>query len=270
MADVLERVPVFVNGREIAPEAIAAEAQHHPAPDADAAWQAAAEALVVRQLLLDEAERLAIDGASLTDAEGRPLAAEEALIEALLADQVKTPKADEAVTRRFYDANQFRFMSAPMVEAAHILFAATPEDDLAYGLATGDARMAIRRLQNDPSAFAEIARERSACPSKEQGGNLGQVGPGDMVAEFEQALFALEAGALCLEPVKTRFGVHVVRAGRREEPQLLPYELVSAKIADYLEEASWRRAVAQYLSILASNASLEGVEIAGPEGPLVQ
>ncbi|MBK6298708.1 MAG: peptidylprolyl isomerase [Sphingomonadales bacterium] len=54
--------------------------------------------------------------------------------------------------------------------------------------------------------------------SKEQGGNLGQVGPGDMVAEFEQALFALEAGALCLEPVKTRFGVHVVRAGRREEP----------------------------------------------------
>jgi peptidyl-prolyl cis-trans isomerase C len=130
--------------------------------------------------------------------------------------------------------------------------------------------MAIRRLQNDPSAFAEIARERSACPSKEQGGNLGQVGPGDMVAEFEQALFALEAGALCLEPVKTRFGVHVVRAGRREEPQLLPYELVSAKIADYLEEASWRRAVAQYLSILASNASLEGVEIAGPEGPLVQ
>ena len=98
MADVLERVPVFVNGREIAPEAIAAEAQHHPAPDADAAWQAAAEALVVRQLLLDEAERLAIDGASLTDAEGRPLAAEEALIEALLADQVKTPKADEAET----------------------------------------------------------------------------------------------------------------------------------------------------------------------------
>jgi len=41
--------------------------------------------------------------------------------------------------------------------------------------------MAIRRLQNDPSAFAEIAQERSACPSKEQGGNLGQVGPGDMV-----------------------------------------------------------------------------------------
>ncbi|MBK6298707.1 MAG: hypothetical protein IPF48_12475 [Sphingomonadales bacterium] len=152
MADVLERVPVFVNGREIAPEAIAAEAQHHPAPDADAAWQAAAEALVVRQLLLDEAERLAIDGASLTDAEGRPLAAEEALIEALLADQVKTPKADEAVTRRFYDANQVRFMSAPMVEAAHILFAAAPEDDLAMALppAMRAWRSAVCRMIHRP------------------------------------------------------------------------------------------------------------------------
>ena len=44
--------PVLVGGREIPAEAIAAEAQHHPAPDAAAAWNAAAEALAVRQLLL--------------------------------------------------------------------------------------------------------------------------------------------------------------------------------------------------------------------------
>ena len=45
--------PVIVGGREIPAEAIAAEAQNHPAPDAAAAWNAAAEALAVRQLLLD-------------------------------------------------------------------------------------------------------------------------------------------------------------------------------------------------------------------------
>ena len=37
---------------------LAAEAQNHPAPSAEAAWEAAAEALAIRQLLVDEAERL--------------------------------------------------------------------------------------------------------------------------------------------------------------------------------------------------------------------
>ncbi|HMT43135.1 MAG TPA: peptidylprolyl isomerase [Chakrabartia sp.] len=266
----MAEVRIAVNGREIDEAAIAAEAQHHPAPDAETAWQAAAEALVVRRLLLDEADRLGIGAAALQDAEGRPLAADEARIEALLASQVQCPQADEATARRYYDAHTARFVSAPMVEAEHILFAANPDDSLAMGLATGDARMAIRRLQAEPEAFAELAHRHSACPSKEQGGNLGQVRPGDMVAPFEEALFALDAGALCPEPVKTRFGVHIIRAGRRAEPAQLPFEAVEEPIKAYLEEASWRRAVAQYLAILAANATLEGVEIAGPDGPLVQ
>ena len=270
MADTIDRPRVAVNGREIPAAAIAAEAQHHPAPDAQAAWQAAAEALAVRQLLLDEAERLGVEGSGLTDAEGRALSDDEARIEALLAAQVKTPQADSATARRFYDMHRARFLSAPLVEAEHILFAADPEDSLARGLATGDARTAIRRLQGEPEAFAELARRHSACPSKEQGGNLGQIGPGQTVPEFEAALFSLEPGALCGEPVKTRFGVHVIRAGRREEARQLPFELVEQRIAEYLEEASWRRAVAQYLAILAAQAKLEGVEIAAAEGPLVQ
>ena len=49
---------VRVNGVEIAPEAIAQEIQHHPAPDADTAWAEAARALAVRELLLQEARRL--------------------------------------------------------------------------------------------------------------------------------------------------------------------------------------------------------------------
>ena len=84
MVEVLDQPRVAVNGREVPAEAIAAEAQHHPAPDAQAAWNAAAEALAVRQLLLDEAERLGIEGSGLADADGRPLCGEEARIEALL------------------------------------------------------------------------------------------------------------------------------------------------------------------------------------------
>lgn len=270
MADLLDMPRVAVNGDEIPPQAIAAEAQNHPAGDAAGAWEAAAEALVVRRLLLDEADRLEIAAAELADPEGRPLTEEDSRIEALLSSQVRTPEADEATARRFYDNNRERFVAPPLVEAEHILFAASPDDSLAYGLATGDARTTIRRLQQDPSAFAELAQRHSGCQSKEQGGNLGQIGPGQTVPEFEAALFSLGEGELHSEPVKTRFGVHVIRAGRRQEQRELPFELVREKIGQYLEEASWRRAVSQYLTLLASQAKIEGVSLAVADGPLVQ
>lgn len=261
--------PVFVSGREISVAAIAAEAQHHPAPSAEEAWTAAARALAVRQLLLDEAERLGLAGAA-DDAEGRQLTAEDALIEAVLEREVQTPEADEATCRRFYDQHPERFCSPTLVEAAHILIEADPADDLAMGLATGDARTLIRQLQAEPQRFAELARSRSACPSREQGGNLGQVQRGQMVKPFEEALFALEPETLCPNPVRSRFGVHVIRSGRRADGQQLPFEAVRQAIADYLEEASYRRALAQYIAILAGRAELSGVELGEVDGQLVQ
>ena len=128
----------------------------------------------------------------------------------------------------------------------------------------------IKERLDNGADFAELARKHSACPSKEQGGNLGQIGPGQTVAEFEQALFALSEGEVCSEPVKTRFGVHVIRAGRRLEPRQLPFEMVQQRIADYLEEASWRRAIAQYVAILAGQGEISGVALGDAQGALVQ
>lgn len=270
MDDVVERVPILVGGVEIAEAAIAAEAQNHPAPDAEAAWTAAAEALTIRQLLLAEAARLGIEPDERCDAQGRPLVADDARIEALLECEVKVPEATEAEARRFYDRHRERFASEALVEAEHILYSASPDDEFSYSLAVGDARMAIREVQADPASFGELARAKSACPSKEQGGNLGQIGKGQTVAEFETALFGLSEGELCLDPVRTRFGVHVIRAGRRAEGKQLPFEVVEATIRDYLEEASTRKAVAQYLAILASQTTIEGVDLPIADGPLVQ
>jgi len=243
--------PVIVGGREIPPEAIAAEAQNHPAASAEQAWAMAAEALAVRQLLLDEAARQGIVAAEMQDAEGREIAHEDALIEALLEREIRVPQADEATCRRYYERHAERFVSPPLVEAAHILIAADPADHFAMGLATGDARTLIRELQARPERFAELARSRSACPSKEQGGNLGQVQPGQMVQPFEEALFALAEDSLCPNPVRTRFGVHVIRSGHRTEGRQLPFEAVHGAIALYLEEAGYRQAAAQYVAMLA-------------------
>jgi peptidyl-prolyl cis-trans isomerase C len=270
MADTIERARVSVGGVEILPAAIAAEVQNHPAPDAETAWQAAARALVVRQLLLDEADRLGIVAGDRHDDAGRPLADADARIDALLAREVAVPTATTEEARRFFDHNRARFSSETLVEAEHILISADPGDKFAYSLAVGDARMLIRRLEAEPQDFAALARDHSACPSKAQGGNLGQIGRGQTVAAFETALFALGEGELCREPVRSPYGVHVVRAGRRIEGAALPFEMVESTIRDYLEESTTRRAMAQYLAILASRTEIEGVDMAVAEGPLVQ
>jgi peptidyl-prolyl cis-trans isomerase C len=267
---IMVREPVIVGGREIPESAIATEAQNHPAPSAEAARAEAASALAVRQLLLHEAEQQGIAAADLHDAAGQRLTDEDARIDALLDREIRTPEADEATCRRFYERHPERFASPTLVEAAHILIAADPADAFAMGLATGDARTLIRQIQADPTRFAELARGHSACPSREQGGNLGQVGPRQMVKPFEDALFALPENTLCPHPVKTRFGVHVVRSGRRAEGRPLPFEAVRDAIAGYLEEASYRRAVAQYIGILADKVGVSGVDLARADGALVQ
>ena len=57
--------------------------------------------------------------------------------------------------------------------------------------------------------FSEIAGSYSNCPSKAQGGDLGEFGPGMMVKEFDEVVF--KAGINSLEgPIKTQFGYHLL------------------------------------------------------------
>jgi len=62
--------------------------------------------------------------------------------------------------------------------------------------------------------FAAVAREHSLCPSGRQGGALGTFGPGQMVREFDEAVFSGEVGKV-LGPVKTQFGYHLVEVTSR-------------------------------------------------------
>ena len=64
--------------------------------------------------------------------------------------------------------------------------------------------------------FADMAREHSQCPSKAQGGALGEFGPGQMVPEFENVVFSAEVG-VPHGPVKTQFGYHLIEITSRTD-----------------------------------------------------
>ena len=255
---------ISVDGVEITHAAISIEAQQHPAASPAEAFRLAAEALVVRQLLLAEAGRLGLVATPERDERGRVEAAEDALIRTLLDTQVSTPTAGEAECRRYYEARQDRFSTGDMWEAHHILLplaAKAGEDDVRA--AAGLAASIIAELAATPARFAELARQHSACPSREVGGSLGQLTPGSTVPEFEAALVSLAPGEVASEPVRSRFGFHVIRLDRAIPGRRLPFEAVRERIAVHLEASSWSRGVSQLIGVLAERARITGLTLGG-------
>ena len=258
-----DRSPVTVNGVTIAHDAIAREVQHHPASKPVAAWQAAARALVVRELLLQEAGRLGIEPEPECGESGRLETHDEARIRSLIAQEVVTPEPDEATCRRYYEQNRSRFCSQTIFEAAHILFAARADSEEDYAQAECAADLALAMLKREPGRFGDLAREHSACTSAAQGGNLGQITAGQTTPEFEQALLALNEGAISDAPVRTPYGFHILRLDRKIEGAGLPFDLVADRIANYLRDTVMRRATAQYVARLVSGAKIAGLTLAG-------
>lgn len=258
------RKTISVNGVVITRAAIAQETQHHPASRPLDAMNAASAALVVRELLLQEARRLAIAAEPANDGEGRRETEEEALVRCLIEREVRTPEADEAACRRFHDQNRHRFRTPDIHEARHILLPANQPDGSAL------AQAILARLALEPGEFAALALAHSACPSRKTGGNLGQIGPGQTVPEFEQALARMAVGTVHPEPVETRFGLHIVALDRRIEGCDLPFELVQGRIAEWMGEKVRRAAIRQYVSILAGRADIQGIDLATSTSPLVQ
>ncbi|HVC61246.1 MAG TPA: peptidylprolyl isomerase [Acetobacteraceae bacterium] len=251
---------ITVNDTTIPTAAIAHEVQNHQADSPGAAWQQAAQALVIRELLLQRARSLdlvamprAQDGARETD--------EEAIIRVLLEREIRTPKADDAVCRRYYDSHSARLKTPDLFEPAHILFKARRDDAAAYARAVDRAQAVLHELAEHPDRFDGLARSLSDCPSAAEGGRLGQVGRGATTPEFETFLLAMEPGQICPTPVRTRYGVHVLRLERKVAGQPLPFDTVRDPIATYLEASTWRRAVAQYIALLAAQARVTGFDL---------
>jgi peptidyl-prolyl cis-trans isomerase C len=261
---------VSVNGVAIARGAIARETQNHPAARPIDAWQAAARALVVRELLLQEAHRLGMTPAPATDGEGRRETDEEALVRGLVEREVRTPEAEIEACRRYFAFNRERFRTPDLYEVRHILLAADPQDAKGRVEAAARAEAMIAEIRKEPAVFATLAAAVSACPSGTTGGSLGQIGPSQTIAEFEVALGTLPVGEVAPEPVETRYGFHIVQVDRRIAGRELPFEIVQPRIAAWLGDRVRHAAIRQYIGILAGRAEIAGIDLPAHASPLVQ
>jgi peptidyl-prolyl cis-trans isomerase C len=265
-ADAAPDRTVTVDGTPIGADAIGREMQYHPAATRDEAWQAAARALVIRELLLQEAVRQGLD------AQPEPGEAEdedEALVRRLVEREVRIDEPDEASCRRFYEKNRDALRAPQVHVVSHILLVA-PEEPLAREDASGRARALIAALDGDVGRFGEFARQHSACPSREAGGRMGALRPGQTVPEFERALARLTPGQIAPGPIETRYGYHVVYLEARTGGEPYGFDEARPLVADYLRESLHRRALLAYVQTLAGSARIRGIDLLAPEAPLVR
>ncbi len=246
---------ITVNGTEITDAMVEAELPRHQ--DARSPLQATVHELILRELLLQKARELGLQGAD-----------DDETINQVIVSQCQVPDADDAACQTYYENHAVQFRNGDLVEASHILFQVT--DSAPLELLRATANDVLTELKQHPERFADLARKFSNCPSGEVGGSLGQLQRGATVPEFDAVIFRLGEGEICDSLVETRFGMHIVRVDRRAEGRLLPFEMVREQIAQFLTHASQSRALHQYLQMLVGQASIQGFDMEGVDSPLVQ
>lgn len=246
---------LFVAERPISEADIAREMQHHRSARPEQSRAAAARALVVRELLRLEIERLGLK------AEVQPIGretVEEAGIRLLLERETpdRIPSTEDC--RRYYEQNPERFRSPDRIRVRHILRAAPPDDVSGRLAARTECERLIAELGINPHRFADYALRRSDCPSKEQGGDLGWLSRGQTTPEFDRQIFRLHEGLTAM-PVESRWGYHVVCIDAIERGQPLGFDAVRQQISGYLELQVRQRELQQYLLGLKERYDVRGL-----------
>jgi peptidyl-prolyl cis-trans isomerase C len=251
------------------------------------ALHAAGEALSpeeLRQRACTELLRQAAQAAGLLAASDAPSAdgviseAAAGAIEALLENNVKVPEPSDDACRRHFAAHEAGYRTGERVRVRHILFAVTPGVDVAALRKRAEPIFLDVRCHDDREGpggqggdrFAEAARKWSNCPSGAEGGDLDWLVAGDCAPEFARELFGHAEVGVLPRLVHTRFGLHIVEVLEREPGIAQPFESVRGAVAMALRQQSYVTALRQFLSLLAGQASIEGVELEAAGTPLVQ
>lgn len=117
---------------------------------------------------------------------------------------------DDAAVEAWYKENQQQYFSPEQRQARHILF----KLEEGAGDDTRQEKMnkalEVLELARGGQDFSELAQTYSEGPTRDKGGDLGFFSRGQMVKEFDEAVFTMEAGQIS-EPVETSFGFHLIK-----------------------------------------------------------
>ncbi|GFO54694.1 peptidylprolyl isomerase [Geomonas sp. Red276] len=162
----------------------------------------------------------------------------------------------DAEAQAFYKENLDAYFKKPeSARASHILIGAdektSPED---RKKAKEKAEAILKRVKAGED-FAALAKAESSCPSAAQGGDLGEFTRGQMVPQFDEAVFSMKPGEIS-NVVETTFGYHIIKLVEKKEGKTEKFEDVKEKIDSYLKRQKVQKALSSFIEELKKNAKI--------------
>ena len=201
------KVLAVVNGREITQmdvqktlQGLGQAAMNYSGPDGE---QKLVDELINQELFYAEALATDLDKSEQFVAEMEDVKAnmlKQFFVRQLL-DGLQVPEED---VEAYYNENKSEFTKPAQAKASHIL------------VDTEEQAKEIKAEIEGGLSFEEAAGKYSKCPSNAKGGDLGFFGQGQMVPEFEEAVFAMEVDQMSA-PVQTQFGFHLIKKTDTQE-----------------------------------------------------
>jgi len=237
-------IAATVNGAPITQNAVdrmAKQGANSGRPDTPESRKAVLDHLTLQAVIAQEAVKEGLDR-SPDVIEQLDQIRQAVLANAYVQDYMKNHPVTDAMLQTEYDRLKGT-VSGTEYKARHILVDKEAE-----------AKEIIARLKKDPSAFAQLAMEKSKDQgSKTKGGELGWFDPRRMVPEFAAAVSKLEKGKFTTEPVKTQFGYHVILLEDTRPIQAPPLEEVKPQLSQQIQQQE----VIKQMDTLKAQAKIE-------------
>jgi peptidyl-prolyl cis-trans isomerase C len=235
-------VVATVNGKEIHRSDVDAARQDLPQQyqsfPFEVVYPPLLERLIDGKLLVAEGRQQGL--ASDPEVKARLARLEDQVIQNVyLTRAVKAKLTDDVLKARYAEL----LKSTPPEQEVHARHILTKTEE--------DAKAVIVELKGGAD-FVEVAKKRSTGPEAAEGGDLGFIKRGDVVAEFAEAAFALKPGQFTETPVKTQFGWHVIKVEEFRKASPPSFEEAKAE----LERDASRDTVTEIVNDLRSKAKI--------------
>jgi peptidyl-prolyl cis-trans isomerase C len=181
----------------------------------------------------------------------------EKLMEGEFKNKIKEPNDKEI--KAFYDENADQFKQPEMIHAKHILIKAADSNDpnKAKAVAKAKAEDVLKEVKAGGN-FEELAKKYSACPSAQNGGDLGEAPKGSFVPAFEKAAYALEPNQVS-DVVETEFGFHIIKLVAHKQPETTSLADAKEKIVQHLSNKQKEEVVVNYITKIKKEADIKFV-----------
>ena len=199
--------------------------------------KAVLEQLINKNLLLCEAKKNLYEYDPKFKAELAKIK-DEMLANFAIEKAISGIKVTDEEIKTFYEEHKDELVGAETVEASHILVDSEEK-----------AKEILASINEGKISFEDAAKEHSSCPSSQQGGNLGEFTRGQMVPEFDAAVFDMQVDEI-RGPVQTQFGYHLIKLNKKNQAKQIPFEEIKAQLTQKVLSDKQQEAYASKLNQL--------------------